>query len=105
MPTLKIDDKVIYYKISGEGKPVILLHGFCEDHRIWDSIYRNIPGRILRFDLPGFGRSQAISSVNLNECAHLISRIIKKLGFNKYILFGHSMGGYIGLEILKNYSI
>lgn len=101
MPTLTIYDREIYYEITGEGIPVILLHGYCEDLRIWDSIYESIGGKVLRIDLPGFGRSEVISSGQLEEYANIVSNAAKQMGFEKYILFGHSMGGYIGMEILE----
>ena len=102
MPQIKLDNKEIFYEITGEGIPVVLLHGFCEDHRVWDSIYSNLPAQVLRLDLPGFGNSESISEPRIDDYASFVYNVAKNVGFEKFILFGHSMGGYIGMNILKN---
>ena len=53
----------IGYSITGEGPAVVLLHGFLEDHTIWDSIAEMLSDnfRIIAIDLPGFGKSSVFS--------------------------------------------
>jgi len=51
----------LHYKISGSGKPVLFLHGFLEDHSIWDEIYPvfvDAGFRIILVDLPCHGLSR-----------------------------------------------
>jgi pimeloyl-ACP methyl ester carboxylesterase len=32
-----IDDKPVYYRIEGNGQPVVLVHGFSEDGTVWEN--------------------------------------------------------------------
>ena len=33
---LSFQNKNLWYRVRGEGMPVMLVHGFGEDHHIWD---------------------------------------------------------------------
>jgi len=35
MPYCKVNDIKIYYEVSGEGFPIILIHANPFDHRLW----------------------------------------------------------------------
>src|SRR5205807_4886577 len=49
----------IFVRESGEGPPVVLLHGFPETGRCWQPVARALSEdhRVLVPDLPGYGRS------------------------------------------------
>jgi len=96
----------IHFAEQGTGPTVIWLHGYGEDHRIWPDFlapfsasYRNIFP-----DLPGFGQSEQMAGeMNLAKVAQRLVAWINELGIESAIWVGHSMGGYIALEILKQY--
>ncbi|MBL7746794.1 MAG: alpha/beta hydrolase, partial [Chitinophagaceae bacterium] len=52
--------KRIFYRISGSGKPVILVHGFGEDGEVWrhQSAHLEQQFKLIVPDLPGSGRSE-----------------------------------------------
>ena len=93
----------------GKGSDLILaLHGFMSDHEVFISLINEVeikqPNRYtwLLPDLDGYGSSQDfLKYKSLKELAFEIIELIKNLGINKVHFIGHSMGGYIGLEMLS----
>lgn len=51
----------LYYEVSGAGEPVVFIHGFSLDRRMWEPQVRAFEGRfrVIRYDLRGHGRSIA----------------------------------------------
>ena len=102
-------EKKIFYQISGQGNPIILLHGFGEDGRVWKHQEEKLKGNNLVIipDIPGSGQSELIQEFNsLEDYAEIIKAIADKeiLNHHKdFILIGHSMGGYITLAFAKKY--
>jgi len=49
----------VYFEERGSGFAVVLIHGLCETHTIWDRFAANLADkyRIIYPDLPGFGNS------------------------------------------------
>jgi pimeloyl-ACP methyl ester carboxylesterase len=101
-------NKRLHYKIGGSGNPVVLLHGFAEDHQVWkhqlDELEKDF--KIIAPDLPGSGLSEALEIENLaiEDLAKAIDAIIEAENIQQFILIGHSMGGYITLAFEHLYS-
>ncbi|MBO6215629.1 MAG: alpha/beta hydrolase [Lachnospiraceae bacterium] len=99
----RIDDKIIEYKITGEGdKWVTILQGWGTTYGLYDSIAGLLaPGyRVLQFDLPGFGYSEEPEHpFSVSEYADWCLKLFSKLGISKTILIGHSYGGRIILHL------
>ena len=36
MPTFDFQGQTIHFQLRGSGQLLLLIHGFCEDQRIWD---------------------------------------------------------------------
>ena len=90
-------------EIEGEGFPLLFLHGFLEDSRMWEFLstsslnYKNF-----FIDLPGHGGSSVpIGFPSIAHMAEVILRKLKELGVEKFHVIGHSMGGYVALELAK----
>jgi pimeloyl-ACP methyl ester carboxylesterase len=47
------------YEVTGAGAPVLLVHGFGLDMRMWDPQVEHLAGRfrVVRYDCRGFGAS------------------------------------------------
>lgn len=92
----------IAYTDFGSGNPVILLHGFCESKEMWDFFQTNLSSnyRVLCPDLPGFGDSplpeEKISIATVSEA---LSDWMKQLNVEDPVIIGHSLGGYVTLEL------
>ncbi|PQQ39937.1 alpha/beta hydrolase [Photorhabdus luminescens] len=95
---------------GGDGLPVLLIHGnsSCKEvfrHQI------NCFGdeyRILAIDLPGHGASSnAVDprrTYSISGYALCIIEVLEKLGIDKVAVFGWSLGGHIGLELISRFS-
>ncbi len=90
------------YSDRGTGKPLVLLHGFMESSEIWDD-YATVlskTSRVITPDLPGHGQSGMAGPVHrMDEMAMLIYRLLHQLKALPCTLVGHSMGGYVALEL------
>ena len=49
----------LYYELAGAGHPLVLIHGFTLDTRMWDDQFAVFAQeyQMLRYDLRGFGKS------------------------------------------------
>lgn len=93
----------IHYTERGNGFPVVLIHGFCENHLIWEQVIPNLSTefRIITIDLPGFGESDPIPSPHtIDDVAEIILGFISNdLKLDSCIALGHSLGGYVVLAM------
>ena len=94
-------NKRLHYKIGGSGTPLVLLHGFAEDHQIWMLQLHELEKdfKIIAPDIPGSGLSEALDTENLTieDLAKALDAVIEAENIQQFILIGHSMGGYITL--------
>lgn len=101
---ISFSGKEVYFEErgGGSGPAVIFLHGFCEDSSMWDHFLEPFDDqRILLVDLPGFGRSPEVDEVSIAYMAGAVLAVIDHLGLSEVLLIGHSMGGYVALEIAR----
>jgi pimeloyl-ACP methyl ester carboxylesterase len=105
--TIHFKDSNIAYRITGEGTPVMFIHGFGETGNVWDQILPGLGSTCLLIipDLPGSGRSTplTIGASNLEQYAEALVAILYKENLATCTLIGHSMGGYIALAIAQAY--
>jgi pimeloyl-ACP methyl ester carboxylesterase len=119
-------NKKIFYRITGKGNPVVLIHGFGEDGNIWNnqaerppqtppkegltntqsqlienSLYKGI--QFIIPDLPGSGQSEMIDDMSMEGLAEVIHSIIHEENIEVCPVIGHSMGGYITLALVEKY--
>jgi pimeloyl-ACP methyl ester carboxylesterase len=104
------NDKKIYYKVYGSGRPVILLHGIPVDHTVWNDLATGLQKNYLVItpDTPGTGRSDMLDGdATIEDYADVIKAIIDKelssAEYKKVCMIGHSMGGYIALAFAEKY--
>ncbi len=98
---------MIHIAQSGNGQPIILLHGFCENHHIWDNITTRLSSkyRPLAIDLPGFGLSDPLPEKcnSLDDVADAIAEVLSKQNLGRAFVVGHSLGGYVALALVDLY--
>ena len=95
-------NKILNYRMFGNGHPVVFLHGFLESHSMWD--YLNINSlkiKAVLVDLPGHGFSlnedEDIPSIKF--MALKVEELLVHLNIHEFSVVGHSMGGYVALEL------
>jgi len=94
----------VFYKDSGKGKAVVLLHGFLEDSSMWNTLIPELSkkNRVICIDLLGHGKTESLGYVHTMETmAETVYAVLKHLRLRKYIFIGHSMGGYVALAFAK----
>ena len=104
--TFKFHSKNIHFTTEGSGETVVLLHGFLENLSMWNDIAKELSNthRVIRLDLPGFGASQSIVELQcIKHYAECVQVLLKELNIDTFTVIGHSMGGYIALELSKMY--
>ncbi|HVA98687.1 MAG TPA: alpha/beta hydrolase [Bacteroidia bacterium] len=87
----------IRFTDKGKGRAIVLLHGFPLSLDIWNEFSETLSKkfRVICIDLPGHGESDCIGYVHSMELmAECVKAIMNVLHLRKYILVGHSMGGY-----------
>lgn len=89
--------------ISGEGPPLLLLHGFTGSTATWRPFLRAWPGfRLVRVDLIGHGRSDSPPDVSRYRMAHAVAdllALLDRLSVERAAVLGYSLGGRVALHL------
>ena len=104
---IQTGDYDISYRKKGSGKPVVFVHGFGEDGRIWDLIVEDLQNQFtcLVPDIPGSGESiMKRGAWTMDNFAEALKLILDKEKMPSATMIGHSMGGYIALAFAERYS-
>jgi pimeloyl-ACP methyl ester carboxylesterase len=94
----------LFYKDRGKGFPLVLLHGFCETHQIWDGLAEEMAKdfRVITPDLPGFGRSELpITPFTIDDIGSQVTQWLSERNIVKPVVIGHSLGGYVALAMAE----
>ena len=91
-------------RIIGEGKVVVFLHGFLLDSTNWIDFHLDpTQFQSVFIDLPGHGENKEVflEEETIGAYAKWVHEQLTKANILEYDLIGHSMGGYIGLELIE----
>jgi pimeloyl-ACP methyl ester carboxylesterase len=87
---------------DGAGVPLLLLHAFPFDHRMWAPVVTHLPDglRVLAVDLPGHGHSD-LGGIppSLDAAADAVYATMRAQGEGNVVVAGLSMGGYVALAL------
>jgi pimeloyl-ACP methyl ester carboxylesterase len=101
MPYIKVGEENsgsihLYYEDHGQGRPVVLIHGYPLSGRAWD---KQVPAlleagyRVITYDRRGFGKSsQPASGYDYDTFAADLAALMNTLDLRGATLVGHSMG-------------
>jgi pimeloyl-ACP methyl ester carboxylesterase len=98
-------NRSIFYRVSGEGKTVVLIHGVPADGNLWHHQVAALSERY-RFiipDLPGSGRSELMEDNSMEAMAEVLKYILDAEFVSEAVLIGHSMGGYLSLAFAEKF--
>ena len=95
----------IFYRKSGTGPAVVLLHGFPASGILWRNIWDelSVSYTVIVPDLPGSGNSPLNKETDLSDMAEMVKAILDNEHIDKAVLAGHSMGGYVALAFARLY--
>lgn len=101
-------DAIIDYEIIGEGKPVLMLHGWSVDRELMkgclEPVFANMPDKYRRIypDLPGMGRSKA--GPPIRNADHMLDSILsfidQVIPGEPFFLAGESFGCFLSRGLL-----
>lgn len=85
---------------QGKGQPLVLIHGFPHDHTLWKPQLEGLSdvARVIAPDLRGFGHTENVPhTVTMDDHAKDIKALLDRLGIERAVIGGLSMGGYVAL--------
>ncbi len=83
------------YQVTGDGPPLMVLHGLFGSGRNWSSIARQLAKdhMVITVDLRNHGASDHAHTMSYPEMANDILALAKDLGHERFNIIGHSLGG------------
>ncbi len=96
---IHINRQILFYEKTGEGPPLLLLHGNGEDHTIFDALTPLLSQTytVYAIDSRGHGASNPTEEYSYIDMAEDIAQLITSLEIHAPVLYGFSDGGIIGL--------
>ena len=107
MDTVHAAGHRIAYDLKGEGPPLVLLHGYVGDRRIWRSQIEALSDEftVVAWDAPGYGgSSDPPEDFSLSDFADCLAAFIEALGLGRVHLLGVSFGGGLALELYRRHT-
>ncbi len=106
MPTLRSDDAVLCYEVSGSGPDLVLLHPFPLNHHFWDGVIPTLTQRfrVITPDLRGHGESElGNGAATMEKHAEDLLRLCQTEGVSNATFVGVSIGGYLLFEFWRRH--
>jgi pimeloyl-ACP methyl ester carboxylesterase len=91
---------------SGQGPPLLLLHGASLSAGVWSYQLRDLAlaHRVIALDLRGHGSSTAgDEGVSISAMASDVAEVLARLDLERVVLAGHSMGGMVCLRLARRH--
>ena len=92
---------------SGDGPPIVLVHGITENRHSWDPIVERLSGdrRVISLDLRGHGESGTAERYDLESMAGDVAAVAMVTEAERPHLVGHSLGGAVVSATGANYPV
>lgn len=106
LKSINYKDTTVSYETNGNGYPIVLIHGFGEDHTIWADYVKELSKKYhcIVPKIPGSGGAALLPGLpSIDEYADVVKAILNNEDVRFFNLVGHSMGGYISLAFAKKY--
>lgn len=102
---IKVPGGQLYCEIAGRGEPVIFLHGYTLDCRLWDPQFFELAQKyqVIRYDLRGYGKSRNVAiNIPYSHPNDLLS-LMNTLKISRAHVVGLSLGASEGVDFLAQY--
>ncbi|MGH7177747.1 MAG: alpha/beta fold hydrolase [Tepidisphaeraceae bacterium] len=105
MPTANLNGFSMNYLEQGQGRSIVLLHGFPLDAGVFDDQVQALSDRfrVIAPDLRGFGGSTSDAPFTIESLADDLHQLLSRIGALPCVLGGLSMGGYVALAFAEKY--
>jgi pimeloyl-ACP methyl ester carboxylesterase len=93
----------LHYEVEGQGEPLVLIHGWALDLRMWDPQVRAFGRRfkVIRYDRRGFAKSGG--SEDLTWDAADLAALLDSLGVTRAHILGMSQGARVALHFVRDH--
>lgn len=102
MPTVRINNIRIHVESSGEGEPVVFVHGSWGDHLNWSPLVAELPEgiQVIRYDRRGHSRSERPPGQGrVEEDVADLAAVIEAVALGAAHVVGNSFGASIALRL------
>lgn len=99
---VEMEGSWIRYRVSGEGPPVLLVHGFLSSSRIWGPLADRLAERftVYSLDLRGFGESdKPLAGYGVRHGSRLLHTFCVQFGLGNVALVAHDVGGDMAAKL------
>lgn len=105
MPFVEIEDGRLFYDVSGQGRPLVLIHGAWATHEWWrwqvPDLSRHY--QVYTLDVRGHGQSTPLETIySVEGFSRDLGTFLQRLGLEQFALVGWSMGGIIAMQYCLN---
>lgn len=106
--TVTLHDRNVHYLESGEtnGRPLLLIHGGLGDARShWEPVMQQLGQhyRVLAPDLPGFGKSAPLDSMQFTALVDWMRDFLEVIGVPQAVVVGNSFGALVARLFASTY--
>ena len=98
--TVNVNGVSLFYVAAGQGRPVLLVHGNGESHRLFDREIEQLTEagyRVYALDSRGHGANEPLPEYHYADMAEDCFQFIQTMGLVRPAFYGHSDGGIMGL--------
>ena len=102
---IEVNGVTLYYKVSGSGPAILLVHGNGEDHCIFNETAELLSEdyTVYALDSRGHGKSSRVKMLGYEVMAEDVAEFVRKLKLEKPCYCGFSDGGIIGILAAVRY--
>src|SRR5437773_2198746 len=101
---VEIGQQTVAYRSAGDGPPLVLLHGFLCDSRVWRRELEELSDRfrVVAWDAPGAGESpDPPEPFTITDWAFCLAGFLDALGIERAHVLGLSWGGLLAQELYR----
>lgn len=98
-----VDNLLVHYEIQGQGRVVLLLHGWGDSLKGLARLQRQLATQyqVVSLDLPGFGTTQSpAGDWDLDDYGKFLNAFLVKVAVAPYAVIGHSNGGALAIRAI-----
>jgi pimeloyl-ACP methyl ester carboxylesterase len=106
MPKAQLNGIDLYYETLGKGAPLLLIAGLASDSQSWLPVIKDLSRHcfVITPDNRGVGRTMPQDiEMSIQQITDDCIALIRQLGLSSVNVLGHSMGGFVALDIAIHY--
>ncbi|RJP66720.1 MAG: alpha/beta hydrolase [Candidatus Abyssobacteria bacterium SURF_17] len=108
MTVIRVNDVNLNYEPSGKGEAIVFLHGYTGNSQDWANQIPLVSARCraIAIDHRGHGKSEAPAmeeAYSIKTFSEDVYALLSKLGITRCCLVGHSMGGFMALQLVLDH--